>query len=330
MIAPDPDDPDIVYGGRVDKLDLRTGQTRSIDPTLARRPISIGARGRCRWCFPSAIRSGFISATRNSSARSDGGAALGCDQPRSHARESRRAAECRRGHRGEQRAAGTAPRRHLHDRAIAARCATALGRHRRWARLAHARRRRALGQRHAGCARRVVEGRHHRRLAFRCRTPPTPRSTAIGSTIASRTSIARTTAERSWQLIVAGIRDGDFVNAVREDPQTQRPALRRDRARHVRLVRRRRSLAVAAGEPAAHVGARHRRARRRSRHRHARPRLLDHGRRHRRCGSSTRARRAWTCASMRLRPRSARASRRSPARRCRRTSRSRAIRRAAR
>jgi photosystem II stability/assembly factor-like uncharacterized protein len=35
MIAPDPDDPDVVYGGRVDKLDLRTGQTQSIDPTLA-------------------------------------------------------------------------------------------------------------------------------------------------------------------------------------------------------------------------------------------------------------------------------------------------------
>ena len=34
-IAPDPDDPDTVYGGRVDKLDLRSGQTRSIDPTLA-------------------------------------------------------------------------------------------------------------------------------------------------------------------------------------------------------------------------------------------------------------------------------------------------------
>ncbi len=34
MIAPDPDDPDLVYGGRVDKLDLRTGQTQSIDPTL--------------------------------------------------------------------------------------------------------------------------------------------------------------------------------------------------------------------------------------------------------------------------------------------------------
>jgi photosystem II stability/assembly factor-like uncharacterized protein len=34
-IAPDPDDADTVYGGRVDKLDLRSGQTRSVDPTLA-------------------------------------------------------------------------------------------------------------------------------------------------------------------------------------------------------------------------------------------------------------------------------------------------------
>lgn len=35
MIAPDPNDPDIVYGGEVDKLDLRTEQVQSIDPTLA-------------------------------------------------------------------------------------------------------------------------------------------------------------------------------------------------------------------------------------------------------------------------------------------------------
>jgi photosystem II stability/assembly factor-like uncharacterized protein len=34
-IAPDPDDPETVYGGRVDKLDLRSHQLRSIDPTLA-------------------------------------------------------------------------------------------------------------------------------------------------------------------------------------------------------------------------------------------------------------------------------------------------------
>ncbi|MDE2498229.1 MAG: hypothetical protein KGK35_10400 [Xanthomonadaceae bacterium] len=35
MIAPDPKDPDIVYGGTVEKLDLKTQQTRNVDPTLA-------------------------------------------------------------------------------------------------------------------------------------------------------------------------------------------------------------------------------------------------------------------------------------------------------
>ena len=34
-IAPDPDNPDIVYGGRVDRLDRKSGQVRNIDPTLA-------------------------------------------------------------------------------------------------------------------------------------------------------------------------------------------------------------------------------------------------------------------------------------------------------
>jgi photosystem II stability/assembly factor-like uncharacterized protein len=35
MIAPDPNDPDTVFGGGVERLDLRTEQTHSIDPTLA-------------------------------------------------------------------------------------------------------------------------------------------------------------------------------------------------------------------------------------------------------------------------------------------------------
>ncbi|HTQ80764.1 MAG TPA: hypothetical protein VMM92_12265 [Thermoanaerobaculia bacterium] len=34
-VAPDPKDPDLLYGGRVDRLDLKTGQTRSVAPTLA-------------------------------------------------------------------------------------------------------------------------------------------------------------------------------------------------------------------------------------------------------------------------------------------------------
>jgi photosystem II stability/assembly factor-like uncharacterized protein len=33
-VAPDPRDPQVLYGGRVDRFDLRTGLTRSVDPTL--------------------------------------------------------------------------------------------------------------------------------------------------------------------------------------------------------------------------------------------------------------------------------------------------------
>jgi photosystem II stability/assembly factor-like uncharacterized protein len=46
-IAADPDDPDIVFGGRVDKLDLRTQQTRSVDPTLALPDLHRGT-----WTLP--------------------------------------------------------------------------------------------------------------------------------------------------------------------------------------------------------------------------------------------------------------------------------------
>ncbi len=48
MIAPDPDDPDIVYGGTVEKLDLRSGQTRDVDPTLAYP----AAHYRSAWTLP--------------------------------------------------------------------------------------------------------------------------------------------------------------------------------------------------------------------------------------------------------------------------------------
>jgi photosystem II stability/assembly factor-like uncharacterized protein len=34
MVAPDPLDPETIFGGTVDRLDLRTDQTRSVDPTL--------------------------------------------------------------------------------------------------------------------------------------------------------------------------------------------------------------------------------------------------------------------------------------------------------
>ncbi|HEY8148985.1 MAG TPA: hypothetical protein VIK51_08775 [Vicinamibacteria bacterium] len=47
MIAPDPRDPEVVYGGRVEKLDLRTQQTHTIDPTLLHREVD-----RATWTLP--------------------------------------------------------------------------------------------------------------------------------------------------------------------------------------------------------------------------------------------------------------------------------------
>ncbi|MEO8217453.1 MAG: hypothetical protein ABI718_10275 [Acidobacteriota bacterium] len=46
-VVPDPTDPDIIYGGRVEKLDTKTQQTRSIDPTL-----SYMERDRRTWTLP--------------------------------------------------------------------------------------------------------------------------------------------------------------------------------------------------------------------------------------------------------------------------------------
>src|SRR5947209_3308359 len=50
MIAPDPRDPQVIYGGRVEKLDLRTEQTETIDPTLAYREVD-----RAAWTLPLAF-----------------------------------------------------------------------------------------------------------------------------------------------------------------------------------------------------------------------------------------------------------------------------------
>jgi photosystem II stability/assembly factor-like uncharacterized protein len=49
-LAPDPTDPDVIYGGRVDRLDTRTGQTQSVDPTLA-----YPALDRRTWTLPLAF-----------------------------------------------------------------------------------------------------------------------------------------------------------------------------------------------------------------------------------------------------------------------------------
>ena len=79
----------------------------------------------------------------------------------------------------------------------------------------------------------------------------------------------------TWQLITDGLSAPSFLRAVREDPQTQRPALRRNRIWSLRLVGRWRPLAVLAIEPAGHFGSRSHHPRRRFGDRNARALFLD-------------------------------------------------------
>jgi photosystem II stability/assembly factor-like uncharacterized protein len=46
-IAPDPEDPEVIFGGRVDKLNVRTGQTQRVAPTLAHPGLYRGT-----WTLP--------------------------------------------------------------------------------------------------------------------------------------------------------------------------------------------------------------------------------------------------------------------------------------
>ena len=92
-------------------------------------------------------------------------------------------------------------------------------------------------------------------------------------------------AGKSWQAITKGLPAGVYVQTVKEDPHAERTAVRRHRARRVRVVRRRRRVAVAAAQPAAGVGARPRVPRRRSDRGDARSRLLG-PRRHQRAAGN--------------------------------------------
>ena len=93
---------------------------------------------------------------------------------------------------------------------------------------------------------------------------------------------------KTWTKIVTGIAANDYVARVREDP-TRKGLLYAGTQHGVYIsLRRRRSLAVAAAEPARHAGVRHLGRRQRHRDRHARPRLLRSSTTSPRCGSTAR------------------------------------------
>ena len=200
----------------------------------------------------------------------------------------------------------------------------ALGRHRRRQHPGDDGRRHEVDERHAAGDQAVDAHLQHRRRPLRRRAPRTPRRTRCASTTSNPHFWRTHDGGKTWTEINTGIAAGAVANSIREDPRTAGTALRGDRHAGVGLVRRRRSLAVAAAQHAGDLGARSPGEGRqhlpvlRSRRRHARPRLLDSRRRHaaapdrRRCASravgrlgvsrSSRQRRS-ACASARTIPR---------------------------
>ncbi len=216
MIAPDPDDPEMVYGGTVEKLDWRTQQTRSVDPTLAAPGLY-----RRAWTLPLAFsRRGpktLYFANQMLFATGDGGDHWSVASP-DLTRESPGSPASLHAA-GMTSDAGAAPRRGV----IYAIAPSPLDGRLLW-----------VGT-DDGLVWRSGDGGAH----WSDVTPPglTAWSKVAGIEASHfdaatayvavdrhrledrRPYIYRTRDDGAhWQPIVAGIRDGDFVNAIREDP----------------------------------------------------------------------------------------------------------------
>ena len=235
--APDPLEPDIVYGGKVTRFDRRTGQ-------VAERRAQAGpARRLSARCAPRrsssrrSIRTCCTSPRTRCGRPPTGGRSWTADQPRPDAQDLGDRPRASASIASSRHRQADAARRDLHGRAVAARHQPHLGRHRRRPDPRHRRRRHDTGR----TSRRrqlepVDEGVDHRRRPLRRAAPPTPPINTLRLDDL-RPHIYRThDGGKTWTEIVNGIPDGAPVNAVREDPKTQGPAVRRHRARGLRLA----------------------------------------------------------------------------------------------
>ena len=217
MIAPDPRNPDLVYGGEVARLDLATGQTQEVDPTLAEPDLY-----RRTWTLPlvfsrkdpQALYFGnqMVWRTRDGGAHWD---AVSPDLTREHPATPPNLDAVTAAHHqqiGDRRGVVYAIAPSPLDAALV------------WAGTDD------------GLVWRTRDGGAHW-------DEVTPKALAAWSKVGMieashfdaesayvavdrhrlddrRPYVYRThDGGRSWQAIVAGIRDGDFVNAVREDPR---------------------------------------------------------------------------------------------------------------
>jgi photosystem II stability/assembly factor-like uncharacterized protein len=218
MIAPDPKDPDIVYGGGVERLDLRTEQTHSVDPTL-RDPDALYRR---TWTLPLVFSQADPTALYYANQRlfrtRDGGrhwSAISPDLTREDPQVPSNLDAVTAANN-----LGTGPRRGV----IYAIAPSPLDGKLLW-----------TGTDDGLVWRSADGGAHWSNV-----TPPALTAWAkVGMIEASHfdRNVAYVAVDRhrlddrhpyvyrtrdggrTWQAIVAGIRDGDFVNAVREDPK---------------------------------------------------------------------------------------------------------------
>ena len=289
--APDPLDPDIVYGSKeVTKYDRRTGQVSNVGPLGGRgaaAPRRAPRRNRQVRTQPIvfsmvdsevAVLRAPTSCGRRWTAASPGSRSVRTSPARPT--RSRRASASTPSRCGRRPGRRQRRARHLHDRAVVQRRQPHLDRHRR--------RRRSRRRRTAGC---TGPTSRRRRSASYWKVfmmepgrfdplPPTPRSTRCASTTRIRISSAPTTAARRGRRSSTAFPAAPPVSAIREDVEEEGAALRRHRDAGLRVVRRRRSLGVAAAEHGALVGARPAGERRRPGRRHARARHLDPRRHH--------------------------------------------------
>ena len=229
--VPDPRDPDIVYGsglgGTITRFDARTSQVKNVSPvaesTYGRRPVP-GAY-RWAWVFPIAISPkpphALYAGAQYLLRSLDDGASWEKASPDLIGSRARNEGLRRRRH-GRGRAA-LRLRHDLHDRALAARSAGDLDRHRRRPDPPHPRRRKELEERHAEGAARLEQDLDARRLAARARRRLRRRRRPPHGRLHAARRTGRETAARAGRRSRPGLPPFGFVMVVRAD--TVRPGL---------------------------------------------------------------------------------------------------------
>ncbi|PYQ49862.1 MAG: hypothetical protein DMF59_12385 [Acidobacteria bacterium] len=255
-LAPDPKDPNIIYGGRVDKLDVRTMQTQSIDPTLA-----YPGNDRATWTLPLVFSPRDPRVLYFSNQRlfrtEDGGQHWTLISPDLTREDPGTPANL------DPITAADRARPGPRQGVIYAIAPSRTSDHDIW-----------VGTDDGQIWRTRDEGAHWQNI-----TPPPVTSWSKVGPPRRFSSVRLPHARRRKELAVDHRRSADLRQRCSRRSGAQRFALRRNGARSLRFVRRWRSLAIAADESSRDLGARYRRARQRSGDRHARPRVLGHGRR---------------------------------------------------